>query len=283
MTTGVFNAFVSAHYFAIVVSLFVLFAAIELVAPLRASRERPTRRWLANFGLVLAVVLVLKLLAPALGLVSAMLAQYLGLGLFNRVDIAPAAALLAGVVALDFKQYWFHRLMHCAGAWRIHRVHHSDVEVDLTTGFRFHPFEAILNALVDVIVILLLGLAAEVVLLRQVLVYLSNYVGHANIALPARLDRRLQWLFVTPSMHRLHHALDSRAANCNFGVTLSVWDRLFGTYLARHPNRVLDELGVDYHLGLRDHRDGGALNLWRLLRMPFDARRPPRELERAEL
>ena len=215
--------------------------------------------------------LALLLLGPLFATLSALLVSHLDVGLFNRVETGLPLAIVAGILLLDFKQYWFHRLMHYPDwLWRVHRVHHSDIEIDLTTGFRFHPFEAILSALADLLVIAVFGIAAEVVLLRYLLVCLVNFFTHGNIRLPRALDRILLWIIVTPSMHHLHHAIDKRAANSNFGVFFSFWDRLFGTYLDGIAQVGAGKQAAEYDYGLREYRESKRLNLWLLMFMPFE-------------
>ncbi len=260
----------ASYYLVIVVAMFVLFAIAEMVIPMNANHGKLGFRWFANVMLMFLTVGLFRLCGPAFAILSALLAEHLGFGLFNRVDLSLPLVLLCGIVLMDFKQYWFHRLMHYFDAlWRVHRVHHSDIEIDLTTGFRFHPLEAILSALVDLVVIAVFGLTAEVILLRYLLIFLVNFFTHGNIRIAAKADRVLQWLLVTPSMHHLHHAMDKRAANSNFGVIFSIWDRLFGTYISEFPQSATGESEPRPVYGIREYREPGRLNLWLLTLMPF--------------
>ena len=262
--------FINEYYLLIIIAMFVFFAAAEMIIPLNRSNGRVAFRWFTNFSMTLFIVLIFKLGGPVLAIVAASSAQYLEFGLYNNMDLSLALVLLLGIVTLDLKQYLFHRLMHYFNLlWRIHQVHHSDVEIDLTTGFRFHPFEAILDALVNIIVIAVFGIAAEVLLLRYLLIFFVNFFSHGNIYIAPTLDRYLKWILVTPSMHHLHHALDIHASNQNFGVLFSFWDRIFGTYMSEHPESDHEIVGKGIDYGLRDYREPGKLNLALLLLMPF--------------
>jgi len=261
---------ISKYSLYIVIAMFVFFAAAEMIIPLHRSNGRVTFRWFTNFSMTLVIVLIFKLGSPVVALVTASLAEHFEIGVFNHVDLSLPLVLLLGIVVLDLKQYVFHWLMHYFDAlWRIHQVHHSDVEIDLTTGFRFHPLEAILSELTNIIVVVALGIPAEVLLLRYLMIFYFNFFSHGNFYISPTLDRYLKWVLVTPSMHHLHHAMDKTAANHNFGVFFTFWDRLFGTYISRHPRAELlvDESNYDY--GLREYRESARLNLMLLMLMPF--------------
>jgi sterol desaturase/sphingolipid hydroxylase (fatty acid hydroxylase superfamily) len=261
---------ISKYSLYIVIAMFVFFAAAEMIIPLRQSNGRVIFRWFTNFSMTLVIVLIFKLGSPLVALVTASLAEQFEIGVFNNVDLSLPLVLLFGIVVLDLKQYVFHWLMHYFDAlWRIHQVHHSDVEIDLTTGFRFHPLEAILSELSNIIVVVVLGIPAEVLLLRYLMIFFFNFFSHGNFYISPTLDRYLKWVLVTPSMHHLHHAMDKTAANHNFGVFFTFWDRLFGTYISRHPQaeRLVDE--SDYVYGLREYREPARLNLMLLMLMPF--------------
>ena len=262
--------FISEYYLYIIIAMFLFFAAAEMIIPLSKSGGRVTFRWFTNLSMTLFIVLMFKLVDPVLAILTASSAQYFEFGLYNNLDLSLPLVLLLGIVTLDLKQYLFHRLVHYYDfLWCIHKVHHSDVEIDLTTGFRFHPLEAVLSALVNIIVIAVFGIAVEVLLLRYLLTFFANFFTHGNFYMPPTLDRYLKWILVTPSMHHLHHALDIRASNKNFGVLFSFWDRIFGTYMSEHPRsgHAIDGKGIKY--GLQDYREPGKLNFILLMLMPF--------------
>ena len=262
--------FIGDYFFAIIVSMFVLFSVAEVLIPMNRLQAGLSFRWFTNLMLTLVILLVFKLLGPVFAILSSMLAEQLELGLFNQINPSLPLVLFSGILLLDFKQYWFHRLVHYFDAlWLVHRVHHSDIEIDLTTGFRFHPIEAILSSLFDLLLIVIFGIAAEVLLLRYLLIYLFNFFTHGNILIPASIDRALKWVLVTPSMHHLHHAMDKRAANSNFGVLFSFWDRLFSTYMSELPRAAKGEGEPGLVYGIPEYREPSRLNLWLLTLMPF--------------
>ena len=270
MNTDQLLDFLSGYYVAIVASLFVFIVILEMIVPLVRNHEHLSFRWFTNLAITFLNLFVLKLVGPIIAFLTALLAGYLELGLLNITGLTLIPMLLVGVVILDFKGYWFHRLMHYFDSlWRIHQVHHSDVEVDITTGLRFHPLEAILSAVVSVIVIMMLGITPETIVLHNLLVYFSNFFSHGNIYLPPKFDRYLKWILVTPSMHHLHHVVDKTASNRNFSVCFSVWDRIFGTFMSKHPQAEKLATERDYQYGLMDNREAGRLNLFGLTLLPF--------------
>ena len=262
--------FIGEHYLLIIIAMFLFFAAAEMIFPLNKNDGHVTFRWFTNFSMTLFIVLMFKFGAPVLAILTASSAQYFEFGLFNNIDLSLPLVLLLGIVTLDLKQYLFHRLVHYFDfLWLIHQVHHSDVEIDLTTGFRFHPLEAMLSELLNIIVIAVFGMPVEVLLLRYLLTFYGNFFTHCNIYIPPNLDRYIKWILITPSMHHLHHALDIRAANQNFGVLFSCWDRIFGTYMSEHPESGQENYEKGAAYGLRDYREPGKLNLALLMLMPF--------------
>lgn len=270
MLTDQLIAFITEHYFSIIVLLFVLFVTVEMIIPVSKNHESLSFRWFTNFSMTIFIIMIFELTTPLLTLLTALAADYFEFGLLNYISMSSALSLLVGIVILDLKQYLFHRLMHYFDfLWYVHQIHHSDTEIDLTTGFRFHPIEAILSALVDIVLIVILGITVEVLIFRYVLIFFSNFFTHGNIYLPPRMDKYLQWVFVTPSMHHLHHAINKRASNSNFGVLLSTWDHLFGTYLNEYPEPTTKEDSFGFEYGLRDYRDPDKLNLVLLMIMPF--------------
>ena len=270
MTAEGVTEFIGEQFVVMAAGLFLFFAVAEMIAPLRKNRQPIAFRWFTNLTMTALVMLVYRLFSPLIVVASSLSIEYLGIGLFNNFDPGLLPTLLLGTAILDLKQYLFHRLVHYFDwLWRVHQVHHSDLELDLTTGFRFHPLEGLLNAGVDIVVIVIFGIPVEVLALRYLLIYFANFFTHANFHLPPALDHVLRRVIVTPAMHHLHHALDRRAMNSNFGVLFSFWDRIFGTYLERHPQAGARENDTAYVYGLGDYRDPQKLNLLLLMLMPF--------------
>ncbi len=213
------------------VAVLVLMAVWERLSPRRAWTVSRRLRWASNLGLVVLNSLALRLLFPVASVGIASWAQQRDWGLFHLRPLPPGVMLVLSVIALDFVIWLQHVMFHAIPAlWRLHRVHHADLDYDVTTGIRFHPFEIILSQLVKWAAIALLGPPLVAVVLFEVLLNASAMFNHGNVGLPAGLDRVLRWLLVTPDMHRVHHSVEEDEANSNFGFSLSWWDRLFGTY-----------------------------------------------------
>ena len=245
--------------------VFILVALWELVAPRRPLRVSKAIRWMNNIGIVVLDTVVLRLVFPAAAVGVAVMAGSLGWGLFNALAWPFWIEVVLAVVVLDLAVYWQHVLFHAIpGLWRLHMVHHADLDFDLTTGVRFHPFEILLSMVVKMAVIGALGAAPLSVILFEILLSATSIFNHGNIVLPPALDRLLRLIVVTPDMHRVHHSVAARETNSNFGFNLPWWDRLFGTYRAQpaagHGDMVI---------GLRQFRDPRLQWLWHMLALPF--------------
>ncbi len=240
----------------------IVVALAELVLPLRPLEHRLGPRWLANIGLGVLNILLTRWLLPV---TSAMLAGNYGIGLLNNVALSSLAGLIIGVAALDIVNYWMHRFMHVVPVlWRIHRVHHADLDVDFTTGVRHHPFEVLISIGVNTAVIVLLGLPPLAVAAYQAGRAVIDIASHANLRVPAGLDRLVRLIVVTPDMHRIHHSADRPETDSNYTTLFSVWDRLFGSY---RQAPALGHKGMI--LGLEDWRDEAALTISGLVFLPF--------------
>ncbi len=217
--------------------LLALFAALEALLP-RRGRVQPRRgRWITNLGMVAIDTLVLRglaLLMPALAIGAALDAWQNGWGLFNQVRWPLWLEVLLAIVLLDLAMWVQHLVTHKVPLfWRFHRVHHSDRDMDVTTGLRFHPVEILASMGLKIGLVYLLGPQAFAVLLFEVLLNGNALFTHANIRLPPWLDRILRLVLVTPDMHRIHHSVIRAEHDSNFGFALSIWDRMFATYRAQ--------------------------------------------------
>jgi len=211
--------------------IFGFMAVWEVVAPRRALTLTRKVRWLNNLGLVFFNSFVVRLLFPAAAVGMAVFATEQGWGLFNYFEVPAGIAILASVVALDFVIYLQHVLVHAVPVlWRLHRVHHADVDFDVTTGARFHTLEIILSMLIKFATIAVLGPPVVAVVIFEVVLNATAMFNHSNIRIPKAIDQIVRWLIVTPDMHRVHHSVEDDEANSNFGFNLPWWDRLFGTY-----------------------------------------------------
>lgn len=215
-------------------AVFAAMALWEALAPRRHLRLPKRARWTANLGLVAVNAVILRLLFPVAAVGAAAMAADRGWGLLVLLDLPPWAAVPLSVVALDLAVYLQHVVFHAAPTlWRLHLVHHADLDFDLTTGIRFHPIEIVLSMLLKVSVVAALGPPVLGVLVFEVLLNGSSMFNHGNVRMPTVLDRVLRAVLVTPDMHRVHHSVLRHEANSNFGFCLSWWDRLLGTYRAQ--------------------------------------------------
>ena len=243
--------------------VFAIFAFWERLAPARKLNLPRRQRWSANLGLALVSTLVVRLILPGSALAMASIAATEGWGLFNRIDIPPWFAVIAGLILLDLVIYLQHVLFHSVPMLaRLHAVHHADPDFDLTTGIRFHPVEILISALIKIGAVAALGAPFLAVLAFEILLNTTAMFNHANVSLPAWLEPVARRILVTPDMHRIHHSVIEAERNSNYGFCLSIWDRLLGTYTAL-PEGELE-------LGLANWRDRQVVaTLPGVLRMPF--------------
>lgn len=248
------------------VSIFAVMALWEIVSPRRSLSVSKGVRWLNNLGLVVVNTLVVRLLFPAAAVGTAVWAESHNIGLVHWLDIGSAWwVVLASVVLLDFFIWYQHLLFHKVPLlWRLHRVHHADLDFDLTTGLRFHPIEVLLSMCIKAGLILLFGFPAVAVLLFEVILNGCAMITHSNIRLPKRLDTIIRTLFVTPDMHRVHHSWRIEEANSNYGFNLAIWDKLFGTYTEDSKD---GQLGITF--GITRTPNKAAVPLQKLLTLPF--------------
>jgi sterol desaturase/sphingolipid hydroxylase (fatty acid hydroxylase superfamily) len=240
-------------------------ATWEILAPRRQRRLVRGVRWPGNVGIVVLDTLLVRLVFPTTAVGLALIAEARGWGLMQALDVPAWAAVPLAVVALDLVIYLQHVLFHAVPAlWRVHRMHHADLEVDVTTGVRFHPVEILLSMGLKLGAVAALGAPAVAVLVFEVLLNATSMFNHSNVRMPARLERALRWIVVTPDMHRVHHSVVVRETNSNFGFNLPWWDRLFGTY------RDQPAAGHDgMTLGVEQLRDPSEQRLDRMLTQPF--------------
>jgi sterol desaturase/sphingolipid hydroxylase (fatty acid hydroxylase superfamily) len=242
-----------------------LMGAWERLAPRRPLSTSKSRRWRANLGIVLLDTVLLRLLLPVTAVGMALLAQQRSWGLLNQFDLPPWLVLLIGLLVLDCVIYFQHVMFHAVPAlWRLHRMHHSDLDFDVTTGVRFHPIEILLSMGIKLSAIVVLGPSPLAVLVFEIALNASSLFNHGNVRLPRAPDRLLRLVVVTPEMHRVHHSSLPRETNSNFGFCFPWWDRLFGTYRAQPK---LGHLGMT--IGLDQFRDPDRLKLGDLLLQPF--------------
>ena len=245
--------------------IFVLVALGELAAPRRRLTRPRWLRWYGNIGLVVLNTLAVRLIFPLLPVALAVIAADRGWGVLNLVALPFWLELVLAVLVLDLVIYLQHVMFHAVPAlWRLHRMHHADLDFDVTTGSRFHTIEIVLSVLLKLAAVVVIGPPALAVLVFEVLLNGTSMFNHGNLRLPSGLDRVLRWFVVTPDMHRVHHSDIPAETNSNFGFNLPWWDRLFGTYRAQ-PSLGHERMTI----GLDAFRDAGELHLHRMLLQPF--------------
>jgi sterol desaturase/sphingolipid hydroxylase (fatty acid hydroxylase superfamily) len=246
-------------------SFLVVFAAMalwETLRPFRAQGVGRGARWPHNLGLLAVDVVVLRVVAPGAALAVALAAERGQWGLVHALGLPAWAAVPLAVALLDLAIYMQHVMFHAVPTlWRLHRVHHADLEVDLTTGTRFHPLEILVSTGIKCAAVAAIGAPVVAVLAFEVILNATAVFNHANVSLPRPLDRALRWLLVTPDMHRVHHSMRHEESSSNFGFCLAWWDRVFGTY---RP-----EARGELRYGVDAFREPGDSRLDRLLLQPF--------------
>jgi sterol desaturase/sphingolipid hydroxylase (fatty acid hydroxylase superfamily) len=209
--------------------VFVMMAIWELLTPRRPQAIGRNWRWPNNLGVVAVDVLLVRILLPITAVGLALFAEARGIGLFNMIALPTWASIIISVILLDLAIYLQHVLFHAVPAlWRLHRMHHADLEFDVTTGLRFHPVEILLSTAIKLAVVAALGTPAAAVLIFELLLNATSMFNHSNVRLAPAIDRILRWFVVTPDMHRVHHSILRRETNSNFGFNLPWWDRLLG-------------------------------------------------------
>ena len=246
-------------------TVLAVMAIWELAAKRRPLQQRKPLRWTNNLALTFLDNIAVRALFPVVAVGAAEFAAARGIGFCNAFAVPYPAAFVLSLVALDGAIYLQHRLFHAVPLlWRLHRVHHADLDFDVTTGARFHPIEILLSMLIKFAAVIALGAPALAVLAFEVLLNATSMFNHGNVRLSAGVDRVLRRAVVTPDMHRVHHSIDPRETNRNFGFNLPWWDHLFGTYRAQ-PAAGHDAMTI----GIGQFRDPRELWLDRMLLQPF--------------
>ena len=245
--------------------IFAVMVLWETLAPRRQWQTPKVKRWVINLAMVGVNSLFTRVLFASGALGAAVLAGQGEVGLFHQLNWPWWAEVIAAVIVLDMVMYFQHVLMHAVPIlWRLHMVHNSDLDFDVTTGVRFHPIEIVLSMFIKIGVVILIGASPTAVLMFEVLLNATAMFNHSNVRIPVPVDRMLRWIVVTPDMHRIHHSVIPRETNRNFGFNLPWWDRLFGTYLS-DPSK-----GHEYMIiGLEQYRDPTRLTWFGLVALPF--------------
>lgn len=245
--------------------ILIVMGVAETRWPRRVLDTPKGRRWFANLSMAALSTVSVRLLIPIIPTGAAVFCADNGLGLFNLLPVSPMLAIPASILLLDMAIYWQHVAFHRIPIlWRIHRMHHADVNIDASTGVRFHPIEIGLSALIKLAAIAIIGPPPEAVIAFEIILNGCALFNHANLHLPSAIDSALRLAIVTPDMHRIHHSTDVREFNMNYGFNFPWWDRMFGTYKAQ-PD--LGHTGM--RIGLNLFRDPAFNRLGRMLSIPF--------------
>ena len=245
--------------------IFAIMSLWEVLSPRRVLTTSKKFRWFNNLTIVFLNPILLRLVMPIFPVQMSVIARNKGWGLFNNLALPYWLAVVAGVLILDCVIYFQHVIFHMIPPfWRIHRMHHTDLDFDVTTGLRFHPIEIFLSMGIKLGAVALIGAPALAVIIFEVLLNGTSMFNHSNVYIPLRLDRLIRLLVVTPDMHRVHHSIVMRESNRNFGFNLSLWDRLFRTYKAQP-----DAGHKDMTIGLAEFRNARKLSLPWLMAIPF--------------
>lgn len=247
------------------VSVFVILTIVEIFRPRRWLRFSKSKRWLANIGITVFNTVIMRLIIPVAALSIALQFEETQQGLFHQLSVPAFIAIPAFLVIFDCVIYWQHRLFHKIPIlWRLHRMHHTDPDIDFTTATRFHPIEIFISAFIKISVVALLGAPAVAVVLAEVILNASAMFNHSNIKIPLAADRLLRKIIVTPDMHRVHHSIFRREHDSNYGFNLSCWDYLFSSYV-NQPEGGHD----DMEIGISGFQDRSSFNPVKMLFQPL--------------
>lgn len=264
MTDSIINH-ENALRMSVFISILLVMMAAETLLPRKARVQARPKRWTANLLLVVIDSLVLRLVFPIVAVGVAAKTAQSGWGLFNLIALPQWLSVLAAIIILDMMIYWQHVISHkWAPLWALHKVHHSDRDIDVTTALRFHPLEIILSMAYKMALIWLLGAPVIAVIIFEILLNGCAMFNHANLRLPKGVDKVLRAIIVTPDMHRVHHSAIERETNSNYGFSTSLWDRLFRSYTPQ-PSKGHDDMLI----GLEAYQTQGPESLLWALSLPF--------------
>ncbi len=247
------------------IGLFSILAVMEFFAPRRELEHVKAKRWITNWVIVIIDSFVLRLIFTGAAAGVALWASNNGYGLFNLIGIPFALSVILSFIVLDFAIWFSHLASHKIPLlWKVHRMHHSDVDIDVSTAIRFHPIEIILSMIWKMIIVVILGAPVVSVLIFEIVLNGAAMFNHSNLKLPLGIDRILRLFIVTPDMHRVHHSIVHNETDSNYGFNLAIWDRLFNTYIDQ-PQAGHDGMKI----GLSEWQDERPTNLIWSLKVPF--------------
>jgi len=250
----------------VAVGIFTVMVIWEVYSPRRQQQVSRQQRWPVNLGLAVFNMVLMRITIGGLAYSAALIAGENGYGLLNMWQLPDVVRIISTLLVLDFAIYGQHIVMHkWPLMWRLHKIHHSDLEFDATTAVRFHPLEILLSMLYKAVCIVLIGAHPGAVIAFEVILNAAATFNHSNIAIPEAIDKKLRWLLITPDMHRIHHSAEPAETDSNYGFSISWWDRLCKTYTAepKLPQTTLT-------IGLKSYRKQAGLSFNRLIVIPFE-------------
>ena len=248
--------------FLLVVFLLML---MEVASPRRKLHYPKSKRWVTNFGISMSNAILVSVLLPMAGVGAALIAQDNDWGLFNLLNVSMWISIPLYLLLFDLTIYFQHRIFHAVKPlWKLHRMHHTDLDYDVSTGIRFHPFSIVISSLIKLLLIFVLGPVAIAVLISEVLLNATSMFNHSNWKLPERIDSLLKLFVVTPDVHRVHHSTNPDEYSHNFGFNFPWWDRIFGTYRAQ-PGMGHEEMNI----GIDGLQDTHSIEYLSLMTQPF--------------
>jgi len=250
-------------YFFLGILLALMF--FEFLFPRRDLHYSRKTRWTNNLSLIFLNSAIIRFVLPITLAGIALFTEERKIGAFNLFSGYTVIKTVLSIIILDLAIYWQHVLFHKIPLfWLIHRMHHTDLDIDVTSGLRFHPIEIIISTIIKVVVIVIFGMPVLSVIIFEILLNATSMFNHSNIFIPLNIDHYLRLFIVTPDMHRVHHSIFREETNSNFGFNLACWDRVFKTY---HAQPKVGHLKMN--IGLETFRDIKYLNLPWLLIIPF--------------
>lgn len=251
--------------FATALGIFCIMVGWEAVKPRRVQQVNRQQRWPVNLGLAFLNMILMRFTVGSLAYMSAVMVAERGYGLLNMWQVSNGMSIMATLLLLDFAIYGQHILMHkWPLLWRLHKIHHTDLEFDATTAVRFHPLEIVISMLYKAVCIVLIGGNPEAIVVFEIILNGAATFNHSNVRIPDRLDKILRWLIITPDMHRIHHSAESTERDNNYGFSVSCWDRLCKTYVAE-PKQSQTTMPI----GLNTYRKQDELGFMQCLLIPF--------------
>ena len=245
--------------------IFALLTIWEISSPKRELLQLRYFRWFSNIGLIVISSILVRFIIPTAAVGIALHVEQEQLGFLNLYELPFIVQFVFAFVLMDLAIYFQHVMFHALPLfWRFHRVHHSDLDCDITTGLRFHPFEMIISIIFKFLIIASIGAPVLAVVFFEIILNAASMFTHSNIKIPSTIERMVRWFFVTPDMHRIHHSIEENETNSNFGFFISIWDRLLGTYI-QEP----EQGHVNMQIGLQKFREPKWQNLRWLIYLPF--------------